>query len=141
MALITIPGLAYNARKFVRTTKSSKLVQYYLPQSDAQALDWVAQHGPAGGILAPTPFAAVVPSQTGRPVWVGHGYWSQDYPVQAREVDRLFGGRMSKTASRAFVPPPAPPSSSPTAATRPTSPASWGRPWAPCTSSAARACT
>ncbi len=103
VALITIPGLAYNARKFVRTTKSSKLVQYYLPQSDAQALDWVAQHGPAGGILAPTPFAAVVPSQTGRPVWVGHGYWSQDYTVQAREVDRLFGGRMSKTASRAFV--------------------------------------
>jgi hypothetical protein len=103
VALITIPGLIYNARKFVRTTNSSKLVQYYLPQSDAQALDWIAQHGLAGGILAPTPFAAVVPAQTGRPVWVGHGYWSQDYPVQAREVDRLFGGRMSKTASRAFV--------------------------------------
>ena len=103
VALITIPGLAYNARKFVRTTQSTKLVQYYLPQSDAQALDWVARHGPPGGILAPTPFAAVVPSQTGRPVWVGHGYWSQDYPVQAREVDRLFSGRMSKTASRAFV--------------------------------------
>jgi hypothetical protein len=103
VALITIPGLAYNARKFVRTTNSSKLVQYYLPRSDAQALDWVAQHGPSGGILAPTPFAAVVPSQTGRSVWVGHGYWSQDYPVQAREADRLFGGRMSKTASRAFV--------------------------------------
>jgi hypothetical protein len=103
VALITIPGLAYNARKFARTTNSSKLVQYYLPRSDAQALDWVAQHGPPGGLLAPTPFAAVVPSQTGRPVWVGHGYWSQDYPVQAREVDRLFGGRMSKTASRAFV--------------------------------------
>ena len=61
------------------------------------------RHGPPGGVLAPTPFAAVVPSQTGRPVWVGHGYWSQDYPVQAREVDRLFGGRMSETASRAFV--------------------------------------
>ncbi len=103
VALITIPGLAYNARKFVRTTQSTKLVQYYIPQSDAQALDWVARHGPPGGILAPTPFAAVVPSQTGRPVWVGHGYWSQDYPVQAREVDRLFSGRMSKTASRAFV--------------------------------------
>jgi hypothetical protein len=103
LALITIPGLAFNARKFVRTTSSPKLVQYYLPQSDARALDWVAQHGPAGGILAPTPFAAVVPSQTGRPVWVGHGYWSENYPEQARVVDRLFGGRMSATASRAFV--------------------------------------
>ncbi len=103
VALITIPGLAYNARKFVRTTNSTRLVQYYLPQSDAQALDWVAGHGPAGGILAPTPFAAVVPSQTGRPVWVGHGYWSQNYSVQAREVNRLFGGRMSAAASQAFV--------------------------------------
>jgi hypothetical protein len=78
-------------------------VQYYLPQSDARALDWVAAHGPPGGVLAPTPFAAVVPSQTGRAVWTGHGYWSQDYPDQAREVDRLFGGRMSATAARTFV--------------------------------------
>jgi hypothetical protein len=103
VALITIPGLAFNARKFVRTARSTKLVQYYLPRSDAHALDWVASHAPPGGILAPTPFAAVVPSQTGRPVWVGHGYWSQDYRVQAREVDRLFGGRMRAQEARAFV--------------------------------------
>ncbi|MGZ4167087.1 MAG: hypothetical protein ACXVRW_12925 [Solirubrobacteraceae bacterium] len=103
VALVTIPGLAFNARKFVRTARSDKLVQYYLPSSDARALDWINAHAPAGGILAPTPFAAVVPSQTGRPVWVGHGYWSRDYPEQAREVDRLFGGRMSPRASQAFV--------------------------------------
>ena len=103
LALITIPGLAFNARKFVRTANSSKLVQYYLPQSDAQALDWVSAQGPPGGVLTPTPFAAVVPSQTGRAVWVGHGYWSQDYPVQAHEVNRLFGGRMPAAAARAFV--------------------------------------
>jgi hypothetical protein len=36
-------------------------------------------------------------------VWVGHGYWSQDYRVQAREVDRLFGGRMRAQEARAFV--------------------------------------
>jgi hypothetical protein len=103
IALVTVPGLAFNARKFVRTARSEKLVQYYLPASDARALDWVRAHAPAGGILAPTPFAAVVPSQTGRAVWVGHGYWSQDYPTQARQVDRLFGGRMSAAASRSFV--------------------------------------
>jgi hypothetical protein len=103
VALVTIPGLAFNARKFVRTARSANLVQYYLPSSDAQALDWVGRHAPAGGILAPTPFAAVVPSQTGRAVWVGHGYWSQNYIAQAHEVDRLFGGRMSAAAARAFV--------------------------------------
>jgi hypothetical protein len=103
VALVTIPGLAFNARKFVRTASSDKLVQYYLPPPDARALDWVNAHAPAGGILAPTPFAAVVPSQTGRPVWVGHGYWSENYPEQAREVDRLFSGRMTASASQAFV--------------------------------------
>ena len=103
VALITIPGLVYNARKFARTANSTKLVQYYLPQSDAQALDWVAGHAPAGGVLAPTPFAAVVPSQTGRPVWAGHGYWSRDYPVQAHQANRLFGGHMPEAAARAFV--------------------------------------
>ena len=103
IALVTIPGLAFNARKFVRTARSDKLVQYYLPSSDGQALGWVRSHAPPGGILAPTPFASVVPSQTGRPVWVGHGYWSQDYLVQARAVDRLFDGRLSAAASRAFV--------------------------------------
>jgi hypothetical protein len=102
VGLLTIPGLAYDARKFVRTA-NSKLVQYYLPQSDARALDWVGLHAPPGGVLAPTPFASVVPSQTGRNVWVGHGYWSPDYPVQARTVDRLFGGHMRPAAARRFV--------------------------------------
>ena len=102
VGLLTIPGLAYDARKFVRTADSS-VVQYYLPTSDADALAWIDQHAPAGGVLAPTPFAAIVPGQTGRAVWVGHGYWSRDYEVQARVADRLFGGRMSPRAARAFV--------------------------------------
>jgi hypothetical protein len=102
IALVTLPGLAYDARKFVRTADSSVL-QYYLPQSDARALDWVQARAPAGGVLAPTPFATVVPAQTGRAVWVGHGYWSRDYPDRSREADRLFSGRMSPAAARRFV--------------------------------------
>jgi hypothetical protein len=103
LALLTIPGLAYDARKFVRTARSSQIVQYYVPRSDARALDWVADHAPAGGVLAPTPFAAVVPSQTGRAVWVGHGYWSRDYPARAKVVDALFRGHMRPARARAFV--------------------------------------
>ncbi|HLH64674.1 MAG TPA: hypothetical protein VKV27_03155 [Solirubrobacteraceae bacterium] len=102
ICLATVPGLAFDARKFVRTARGHA-AQYYLPRSDAAALDWVAAHAPPGGVLAPTPFAAVVPSQTGRAVWVGHGYWSDDYPLRAREVDRLFGGRMTATQARRFV--------------------------------------
>jgi hypothetical protein len=100
---LTLPGLAYDARKFVRTSRSG-LVQYALPRPDSDALRWVADHAPRGGILAPTPFAAVIPSQTGRAVWVGHGDWSPDYPVRAREADRLFSGRMrDPRVARGFV--------------------------------------
>jgi hypothetical protein len=99
---LTLPGLAYDARKFVRTSQSG-LVQYALPAADRDALRWVSAHAPAGGVLAPTPFAALVPAQTGRAVWVGHGDWSPDYPARARRVDRLFAGRMRPAAARAFV--------------------------------------
>jgi hypothetical protein len=102
VALLTIPGLAYDARKFVRTA-DRPLVQYALPDSDAAALRWVAAHAPPGGVLAPTPLASVIPSQTGRAVWVGHGEWSPDYRRQAREVDRLFSGRLPARRARAFI--------------------------------------
>jgi hypothetical protein len=103
VGVLTIPGLAYDARKFVNTARNEKLVQYYLPHDDARALDWVSGHAPPGGILSPTPFALVVPAQTGRAVWVGHGYWSRDYFGRARQVDRLFTGRMKAARARAFV--------------------------------------
>ena len=102
LVLVTIPGLVYDGRKFIRTA-DSKVIQYYLPNSDAAALDWVTAHAPPGGVLAPTPFAVIIPSQTGRNVWVGHGYWSRDYPGRAREVDRLFGGKMHRAEARSFI--------------------------------------
>ena len=102
IALLTIPGLAYDGRKFVRVARSST-VQYYLTSSDARALDWVSSKAPPGGVLSPTPFAIDVPSQTGRKVWVGHGYWSQDYAHRARQADRLFDGRMRPAAAVTFV--------------------------------------
>jgi hypothetical protein len=103
IGLLTVPGLAYVARKMVNTARNEKLVQYYLPHPDARALSWVAHRAPAGGVLAPTPFALVVPAQTGRAVWVGHGYWSRDYFARARRVNALFRGRMAPARARSFV--------------------------------------
>jgi hypothetical protein len=102
IVLVTLPGLAYDARKFIDVARGHA-VQYYLTASDARALAWVADRGPGGGVLAPTPFAAVVPSQTGRAVWVGHGYWSRDYAARARMVDSLFGARLGDEQARNFV--------------------------------------
>ncbi len=118
IAALTIPGLAFDARKFVNTARNEKLVQYYLPRDDARALDWISAHAPPGGILAPTPFALDIPPQTGRAVWVGHGYWSRDYFARARRANRLFTGHMRplrgagvrqldrRPAARRRLPPP-----------------------------------
>ena len=102
IALVTLPGLAYDARKIVKVTRSHT-VQYYLPSSDEHALRWVATSAPGGGVLAPTPFAVVVPSQTGRAVWVGHGYWSKDYVARSQQANALFEGHMRPAAARHFV--------------------------------------
>ncbi|MGH2914181.1 MAG: hypothetical protein ACRDMX_04250 [Solirubrobacteraceae bacterium] len=102
VCLMTIPGLVFDARKMARTAAGSH-VQYYLTRSDEQALRWVSTSAPPGGVLAPTPFAATVPGQTGRAVWIGHGYWSLDYPTRAREVDRVFDGRTRGAGARALV--------------------------------------
>ena len=101
IGLLTLPGLAYDARKYIKTAQSPT-VQYYLPHSDLTALRFVSGAVP-GGVLAPTPFAVVVPSQTGRAVWVAHGYWSRDYIRRSRQADRLFRGRMGPVTARAFV--------------------------------------
>jgi hypothetical protein len=102
VGLLTVPGLAYDARKFVRTS-SSPLVQYALPDADAAALRWIGRDAPPGGVLAPTPFAAVVPARTGRAVWVGHGDWSPDYRRRAAQARRLFAGHMTHPAAQALV--------------------------------------
>ena len=100
--LLTIPGMVLDARKITRTYDRS-LVQYYLPRDDVAALRWVTDRAPAGGVLAPIPFASVIPSQTGRAVWVGNGYWSRDYIDRAKQVKRLFTGHMAAAASRSFT--------------------------------------
>ncbi len=102
VAAVSIPGLAWDAQKLLLSAHGT-VPQYYLTAGDASALDWVASAAPAGGVLAPEPFADVVPSQTGRAVWVGHPYWSEDYHVRAHLDNTLFDGRMRPRAARAFV--------------------------------------
>jgi hypothetical protein len=100
--ICTVPGLAYQGRKFVRAA-SSHAIQYYLPAGDERSLQWIADRAPRGGVLAPAPFAVDVPSQTGRNVWVGHGYWSRDYFARKAQVNALFRGRERPGQAQAFV--------------------------------------
>lgn len=100
--LSTVPGLAYQGRKFVHAARSHA-VQYYLPAGDQRALRWIADQAPPGGVLAPVPFAMTIPAQTGREVWVGHGYWSRDYFVRKARVNALFRGHERPAQAQGFV--------------------------------------
>jgi len=102
VAAATVPGAAYLARGFHRVAASPSQ-QYYLSAGDARALDWVAGGAPAGDVLARTIFAVAIPSQTGRAVWVGHEFWSRDYPARMRAADSLFAGKLSPPVARTFV--------------------------------------
>jgi hypothetical protein len=102
LLICTVPGLAYQGRKFVRAARSHA-IQYYLPAGDAAALRWIVNRAPPGGVLSPAPFAITVPSQTGRNVWVGHGYWSRDYFRRKAQVNALFRGHEPRTAAQRFV--------------------------------------
>jgi hypothetical protein len=102
LALVTVPGMAYAVRTF-RDVARSPVQDYYLTPSEARALAWVSRHADAGGVLAPTLLATVIPSQTGRRVWVGHQFWSIDYGVRSPYADALFDGRLTPATARELV--------------------------------------
>jgi hypothetical protein len=102
VAAVTLPGMAYDVRAF-RDIADAPGQLFYLTRSESHALNWIANHAPPGGVLAPASFALVVPSQTGRAVWVGHEFWSRDYFVRAQVADELFAGRLTPRVARAAV--------------------------------------
>lgn len=102
VALITLPGLIYEARELHREASSS-VQEYYLNRSESHALAWVARDAPPGGVLAPVLLALAIPSQTGRAVWVGHKFWSRDYDARLALADGLFDGRLPPGEARALV--------------------------------------
>jgi hypothetical protein len=102
LCVVTLPGIVYDARTF-SDTASGPLQEYYIGASDAHALDWVRTRAPRGGVLAPPLFAIVVPSQTGRAVWVGHEFWSRDYRTRASEAATLFAGAFDARTAQSLV--------------------------------------
>jgi len=102
VAAMVAPGAAYVARELDRAA-DSPVQQLWLAEDEADALRDVRERAPAGGVLAPFPLAAAVPSQTGRPVWMGHLSWTPRFYERAREAEALFAGEMGAALARAFV--------------------------------------
>ncbi len=103
IALVTVPGMAYEARVFRDDADGPLQRYYYVNRSESRELAWIADDAPPGAVLARTLFALVIPSQTGRRVWVGHQFWSQDYAQRRELADALFAGGLRPAVSRTFV--------------------------------------
>jgi hypothetical protein len=102
LGAVTLPGMAYDARSF-RDAADRWSQGYYLSPPDAEALRWVESRAPRGGVLARTLFSLAVPSRTGRQVWVGHEFWSQDWASRTRIAAELFGGSLGAQTLRLVV--------------------------------------
>src|SRR5207248_9089558 len=93
IAVLTIPGIAYYGRTLHRAVRGPQQ-SYYLTTSESSALRWLASAAPPGSVLAPPVLADVIPSRTGRRVWVGHEFWSRHWSrhwgSRARAAERLF---------------------------------------------------
>jgi hypothetical protein len=103
LALLTLPGVARDIKGFVDVERSQQQQQFYLTSPQSHALDWMRRDAPPGGVLAQLPLGIAVPSQTGRPVWVGHQFWSRDYAARFAVTNRLFAGAVSPTSTRQIV--------------------------------------
>jgi hypothetical protein len=102
LAVLALPGIAYQAREMSRA-HSSPIQQLYLRGDEADALAFLRRDAPPGGVLAPVAIATSIPSQTGRPVWVGHPSWTPDYDRRRVAAEELFEGRLDPALARSLV--------------------------------------
>jgi hypothetical protein len=102
LAAVTLPGMVYVSRSFYDIA-TGPAQAYYLTSSEAHALDWIAAKAPAGGALAPPGLSAAIPSQTDRPVWYGHVFWSTDYATRARQASALFSGALAPATASSLL--------------------------------------
>jgi hypothetical protein len=58
---------------------------YFLDSSQRKVIAYLNSGAPAGGVLAPDTFSAVIAAHTDRRVWSGHFTWTKDY------IPRLVG--------------------------------------------------
>jgi len=103
VGLMLLPGWAYNLFQ-LRTQLAGFKSRWYFTIPGEQSALAALEHDPRpGGVLASVWLGALVPSTTGREVYVGHDSWSPDFFGRERAVRDLFTGRLGEQAGQAFV--------------------------------------
>ena len=96
-----LPGWEYQLRTL--RTLTSRGGWYFILPGEKRALKALEHDRRPGGVLATVWPGMVVPSATGRKVYVGHESWSPDFPKRAWAAGDLFSGRLTGHAAQEFV--------------------------------------
>jgi len=97
--LVTVPGLVWVIQQLDRTQS-----QRFFTPGEARALAFLDHARRPGPVLAAAmPLGQAVPAFTGRETYVGHYYWTPQYPARVALADQLFRGRLSRPQAAALV--------------------------------------
>jgi hypothetical protein len=100
--LLIVPGTVYLADE-MRDAVSKGHQAHYLTTGERDALAYLDDGAPPGGVLAPDYIGTVVPAYTGRETWVGAGSWTPDFEARRAAANRLFAGALTPSEARALV--------------------------------------
>jgi hypothetical protein len=99
LLLATAPGMVWIVQQLVQTQG-----QHFFRPGEARALAFLDRASRPGPVLAPAmPLGQAVPAFAGRRTYVGHYYWTPDYPGRAAAADALFDGRLSRAQASQLV--------------------------------------
>lgn len=99
VVLVTVPGTVWMVQQLINTRG-----QHFFTTGEAHALAFLDSAPRPGPVLAPVmPLGQAVPGFTGRQTFVGHYYWTPNYPLRTSETDALFEGRLTRVQSTLLV--------------------------------------
>ena len=109
VALLTVPAVLWRLNDASHSIESNGVSvfgppnPYFLPRSEARALNYVTRDPRRGGVLTSLYLGQLVPAETGRRTWVGAVSWTPHFVVRVAEAEQLFSGAMSPAQAIAFV--------------------------------------
>jgi hypothetical protein len=102
LAVMTLPGIAHKADVAVNSIRAAG-DPYFVFDGEQRAMDALEDDDRPGGVLAPAYAGHMLPSRTGREVYVGALSWTPDWDGRVQRTQDLFEGSLDGQAAVSFV--------------------------------------
>jgi hypothetical protein len=102
LIVATVPGLVFAASK-TRESVNEDRAGYFLNRQHDEAMRFLDEAPGDGGVLTSPALGFSVPAFAGRRTWVGHPFWTPDYPRRAAQADRLLKAQAGPAEARQLV--------------------------------------